>query len=150
MAEKVIKTKKTTKVTAEPVVKKVAVKKVESVVKVTMKKEATKSVSVDLYDTAGKVTGKVSLPGEIFGEKVNKKLLAQAVRVYLGADARIFGVRDGSDFAPMPISRGRGRLSVCPEANWINSGVRMQTSAVRFATRQLSQRGRPPAARSDL
>ena len=75
---------------------------------------------------------------------------AQAARVYLGAGARIFRVRDGSDFAPMPISRRRGRLSVCPEASWIDSDFRMQTGAVRFATRQLSQRVRARAARSDL
>jgi large subunit ribosomal protein L4 len=38
---------------------------------------------VDLYNVAGKKDGKITLPGEIFGAKVNKNLMAQAVRVYL-------------------------------------------------------------------
>ncbi|HVA96880.1 MAG TPA: 50S ribosomal protein L4 [Candidatus Acidoferrales bacterium] len=61
----------TEKVTAE-----VAVSK-----KTKEKKYAT--VSVDVVGIDGKVTGKMTLPGEIFGETVNKALLAQAVRVYL-------------------------------------------------------------------
>ena len=40
-------------------------------------------LTVDVYDIEGKISGKVSLPVEIFGEKVNKILLAQAVRVHL-------------------------------------------------------------------
>lgn len=54
---------------------------------VVAKKESKKSratgLTVDLFDVKGKVTGKLSLPKEIFGAKVNKKLMAQAVRVYL-------------------------------------------------------------------
>lgn len=42
-----------------------------------------KTLTIDVFGLDGKVTGKVSLPEAIFGEKVNKKLLAQAVRVYL-------------------------------------------------------------------
>src|SRR5579885_383385 len=38
---------------------------------------------IDVYGIDRKVSGKVSLPHVIFGEKVNKQLLAQAVRVYL-------------------------------------------------------------------
>ena len=37
------------------------------------------------------------------------------LRIYLGASARIFRLRHGSDFAPMPISRRRGRLSAVPK-----------------------------------
>jgi len=80
MAEKVIKTKKAVKVVAKPAVKKVVAKKVEAALKVSA---TAKSVSVDLYDTTGKVVGKIALSEEIFGGKVNKKLLAQAIRVYL-------------------------------------------------------------------
>ena len=40
-------------------------------------------LTIDVFDAKGKVTGKISLPKEIFGVKVNKQLLAQAVRVYL-------------------------------------------------------------------
>lgn len=81
---------------AKPAVKKVAVKPVvakKPVVTETVKQELPvaqqktekkyASVSVDVYGVDGKVTGKVSLPGEMFGEKINKTILAQAVRVYL-------------------------------------------------------------------
>lgn len=40
-------------------------------------------LTVDLYDVKGKVAGKMSLPKELFGAKVNPVLMAQAVRVYL-------------------------------------------------------------------
>ncbi len=60
------------------------------------------TVSIDVVGIDGKVTGKVSLPGEIFGETVNKALLAQAVRVYLAnqrqgnASTKTRGEVDGS------------------------------------------------------
>jgi len=38
---------------------------------------------VDLYDMAGKKTGKVELPNKLFVGKINQILMAQAVRVYL-------------------------------------------------------------------
>ena len=41
------------------------------------------SLTIDMYDVKGKVSGKVSLPKELFGAKVNPVLMAQAVRVYL-------------------------------------------------------------------
>lgn len=41
------------------------------------------AVKVDVFDIKGKVTGKISLPEEIFAAKVNEKLVAQAVRVFL-------------------------------------------------------------------
>ncbi len=59
--------------------------------KVTIKAKATPKVAkkqtvkltVEFFGIDGKVAGKVTLPDEIFGEKINKQLLAQAVRVYL-------------------------------------------------------------------
>lgn len=71
---------------------KVAVKK-EAAVKVSKPAEALNtaskvvkttnvSLTVDVYGLDGKVAGKISLPKEIFGEEINKKLIAQAVRVY--------------------------------------------------------------------
>jgi large subunit ribosomal protein L4 len=90
VAEKKAPTKvapKTAKVEEKKVEAVAPVKKeaVEAAVAVETKKSAktTGSLSVDVYDVTGKVTGKVSLPTELFGEKVNKELLAQAVRVYL-------------------------------------------------------------------
>lgn len=41
------------------------------------------SLSTSVYNTKGKVVGKVTLPAEIFGAKINDKLMSQAVRVYL-------------------------------------------------------------------
>ncbi|EKD85503.1 MAG: hypothetical protein ACD_38C00011G0005, partial [uncultured bacterium] len=41
-----------------------------------------RSLSVPVYSLAGRAVGTLALPKEIFGQKVNKKLLAQAVRVY--------------------------------------------------------------------
>lgn len=67
--------------------KKVSVEKGEVTVSVASLKKATEkqfaSISIDVIGIDGKAAGKMSLPGEIFGEKVNKALLAQAVRVYL-------------------------------------------------------------------
>ena len=39
-------------------------------------------LSVPVYSLAGRSSGTLSLPKEIFGGEVNKKLLAQAIRVY--------------------------------------------------------------------
>ncbi len=41
------------------------------------------SVAVDLFDTAGKKSSTLSLPAALFEAKINKQLMAQAVRVYL-------------------------------------------------------------------
>ncbi|TSC87337.1 MAG: large subunit ribosomal protein L4 [Microgenomates group bacterium Gr01-1014_7] len=67
-------------------VKKLKVKSKKS--KVTAKpvaKTATRAsrLSVPVYSLSGRAAGTMSLPKEIFGAKVNKTLLAQAVRVYL-------------------------------------------------------------------
>lgn len=40
------------------------------------------NLSVPMYSLAGIEDGTLALPKEVFGQKVNKKLLAQAVRVY--------------------------------------------------------------------
>lgn len=41
------------------------------------------SLSTSVYNTKGKVVGKMTLPSEIFGAKINDRLMSQAVRVYL-------------------------------------------------------------------
>lgn len=41
------------------------------------------AIKVNIYNITGKVTGKISLPEEIFAAKINEKLIAQAIRVYL-------------------------------------------------------------------
>lgn len=45
-------------------------------------------IMADVYDTKGKVVETIKLPAEIFGAKINKKLIAQAVRVYLANQRR--------------------------------------------------------------
>jgi large subunit ribosomal protein L4 len=70
--------------TVKKAVKKVAVKK--AVVKVTTTKETGLKQSV--YDTKGKVAESINLPAEIFGVKINKSLMTQAVRVYLANQRR--------------------------------------------------------------
>ena len=101
------------KVTTE---KNVVTEKVKAEVAVS-KKAADKTyaaVSVDVVGVDGKVTGKVSLPGEMFGEKVNKTLIAQAVRVYLAnqrqgnASTKTRGEVDGST-AKIYRQKGTGR-----------------------------------------
>lgn len=112
MASKVNEVKEP-KVVKKTVVKEAPKKKVvketgdvESEVKVEAVKapkvEGKSSLTIDVYGLDGKVAGKISLPEEIFGEKVNKTLLAQAVRVYLAnkrqgnASTKTRGEVDGS------------------------------------------------------
>lgn len=100
-ATKVTEPKKIVKPVKEDAVK------AEAQVAVTVAKKAAKvstnaAVSVDVYGIDGKVTGKISLPGAIFGERMNKDLIAQAVRVYLAnqrqgnASTKTRGEVDGS------------------------------------------------------
>lgn len=69
-----------------PRVKKEVTKKETKVAKkVTEKKLVPRisGLSIPVYSLAGRTSGTLSLPKEIFGQKVNKQLLAQAVRVYM-------------------------------------------------------------------
>jgi|SRR3989344_5554700 len=53
--------------------------------KATKKTESVKKasgLSIPVYSLAGKETGSLSLPKEIFGVEINEKLLSQAMRVY--------------------------------------------------------------------
>lgn len=51
--------------------------------RLTTRVRKSSGLTIDVFDTKGKITGKISLPKEIFGVRINSKLLAQAVRVYL-------------------------------------------------------------------
>ena len=46
------------------------------------------NLKIDVYDIKGKVVEAINLPKEVFGAKVNKSLIAQAVRVYLANQRR--------------------------------------------------------------
>lgn len=60
------------------------------------------SLQASVIGVDGKQSGRVTLPSELFGAKVNKKLLAQAVRVYLAnqrvgtASTKTRGLVEGS------------------------------------------------------
>ena len=121
---------KTVSPTAAKSVKKAAAPKVapekKPVAKETVKAEVTiaapakatektyAAISVDVIGVDGKPAGKVSLPGEMFGEKFNKALIAQAVRVYLAnqrqgnASTKTRGEVDGST-AKIYRQKGTGR-----------------------------------------
>jgi len=64
--------------------KKGFLKNSKAMVKSTTKDSAkADGISANVLDVMGKVKGKITLPSEIFAAKVNKPLMAQAVRVYL-------------------------------------------------------------------
>ncbi|MEK7065391.1 MAG: 50S ribosomal protein L4 [Patescibacteria group bacterium] len=48
-----------------------------------MKTKKTNTLSAPVLGVDGKAKGRMQLPPELFGAKINKQLLAQAVRVYL-------------------------------------------------------------------
>lgn len=93
---KVAKVSKVTKVTEKKsVVKTSKPKAIKTVVKPvnktakpktvtasSVKSTASKGLSAAVFDITGKSQGTITLPSEMFGQKVNKNLLAQAVRVY--------------------------------------------------------------------
>ena len=55
----------------------------QKVVKAASKASKSSKLSLPIYGLSGKKKGNVELPKEIFGAKVNEKLMAQAIRVYL-------------------------------------------------------------------
>ncbi len=84
------------------IVKKVTIKKVKSVIaskaKQSKKEIATKpsasrndKLSIPVYSLLGNAAGNLSLPKEVFGKEVNKRLLAQAIRVYLTNQKQLLG-----------------------------------------------------------
>lgn len=76
MAEKKVAKKENTVVKAAKKTEVVAPKPAE-------KTKKTSPFSVTLFALTGKEAGELDLPKELFGAKVNKTLLAQALRVYL-------------------------------------------------------------------
>jgi large subunit ribosomal protein L4 len=70
--------------------KKETIKK-EPVKKVVSKKTSISNLSVPMFDLSGKEIGSLNLPKEIFGAKINEKLLSQALRVYMNNETGHFG-----------------------------------------------------------
>ena len=58
-------------------------KEVKSIKKPSPLTKRSSTLSIPVYSLAGRTSGTMSLPKEIFGQKVNKALLAQALRVYM-------------------------------------------------------------------
>ncbi len=85
MSAKKIVSKKPAKIAVKKTTpKKIAIAKKAAVKPIVEKvKKTIGGLTVDVYGITGKVVSKFSLPKEIFGAKVNDKLMAQAVRVYL-------------------------------------------------------------------
>ena len=50
----------------------------------------------------------------------------------MGAGAGIFRMRNGSEFAKVPVSGRRRGLSIALKTDWIDSSLRVQTSALRL------------------
>ena len=61
---------------------KISVKKIALKVPAKVVAPRSSSFSVPVYSLTGRATGSLTLPKEVFGVKVNKTLLVQAVRVY--------------------------------------------------------------------
>ena len=51
--------------------------------KTTVSTKKVAGITIDVLDTEGKISGKLSLSKELFGAKINPTLMTQAVRVYL-------------------------------------------------------------------
>lgn len=101
--------------------------------KKTTESKAKKPVSgldLSVFDTEGKETGTVSLSKEIFGAKINKSLMAQAVRVYLAnqrqgtADTKTRGEVSGGGKKPWrQKGTGRARQGSTRAPHWKGGGV---------------------------
>lgn len=77
-----LKVKDTEQKTEKKTVKKTAVETVATAAPVKTSRKSG-GLTVDVYGADGKVVESMELPKEMFGVKVNSKLVAQAVRVYL-------------------------------------------------------------------
>ena len=86
---KVVKVSKTTSRIASAPSKNISGRTLDT--SIVRAKPRTADLSVPVYSLAGRTAGTLSLPKEIFGQKVNKKLLAQAIRVYSTSQKSLFG-----------------------------------------------------------
>ena len=70
------------------------------------------SLNASVFDIKGKVAGRVSLPAEVFGAKINNPLMSQAVRVYL-ANQRQGTVK----------TKNRGEVNATTKKIWQQKGT---------------------------
>lgn len=59
-------------------------KKLTTRKKIKLEKKIVSNLSASIFNQKGEISGSKFLPDEIFGQKINVKLLSQAVRVYQG------------------------------------------------------------------
>ncbi len=88
------------------------------------------ALTVKVFDIHGKSVGTVSLPKEIFGQKPNEKLLAQAIRVYFtnqsvhaASTKTRTQVRGGGKKPWRQKGTGRARAGSIRSPLWVGGGV---------------------------
>jgi len=110
----------------EKEVKKLEKKKTEK----SVEKSKSSSLSIEVLDMTGKVSGSLELNSEIFGIKPNKTLIAQAVRIYL-ANQRLGNAKtktraqvSGGGKKPWrQKGTGRARIGSIRAPHWRGGGV---------------------------
>lgn len=99
--------------------------------KVAVPKKSTKisSLTAQVYDINGKKQGTISLPKEIFGAKLNQKLVAQALHVYFTNSNAHYGstktrseVRGGGAKPWRQKGTGRARAGSRRSPLWVGGG----------------------------
>lgn len=102
-----------------------------SVPSVIKKKSARSSkLTAEVYDIAGRRQGSLALPKELFGQKVNKPLLAQAIRIYFENRSKHYGsvktrslVRGGGAKPWRQKGTGRARAGSRRSPLWVGGGI---------------------------
>jgi len=93
-------------------------------------KSAGGGLSVPAFDINGRSIGKIALPREIFGQKPNEKLLAQAIRIYsvnqsvhAGSTKTRSETRGGGRKPWRQKGTGRARAGSIRSPLWVGGGV---------------------------
>lgn len=101
-------------------------------------KPTLKSISAKVFDMQGKSIGTVALPKEIFGQKPNKNLLAQAIRVYFAnsipstAHTKTRGEVRGGGVKPWrQKGTGRARAGSIRSPLWVGGGITFGPRAIK-------------------
>ena len=105
-------------------------RKAQKTPKIVKSKSTTQVVTAGLYDINGRSFGKVILPKEIFGQKPNEQLLAQAIRVYFtnqsvhaASTKTRTQVRGGGKKPWRQKGTGRARAGSIRSPLWVGGGV---------------------------
>lgn len=97
---------------------------------ITNKAVKTSKLSVAMFDIEGKSAGTITLPEKVFGAKINKILIAQAIRVYLTnqragtANTKTRGKVSGGGKKPWKQKgTGRARAGSTRSPIWVGGGT---------------------------